>query len=194
MTKYQILTLNQISSHGLHRFPSTHYAVGKAVARARRDPRALARHARDDDSREREGDRQGGRGHQQHPGGGAVEARRARVQCAGRQRERRQGARAGCAVAGRAQRASGALACRRPRPGCARSRKARRRRQEAVRRRRASAPHARHRRPRRHRQPRRRHGDQDGHEGDRLRSGDHGRRGVAPAVERSPRARASRSS
>ena len=32
MTKYQILTLNQISSHGLHRFPSTHYAVGKAVA------------------------------------------------------------------------------------------------------------------------------------------------------------------
>ncbi len=31
MTKYQILTLNQISSHGLHRFPATRYAVGKAV-------------------------------------------------------------------------------------------------------------------------------------------------------------------
>jgi D-3-phosphoglycerate dehydrogenase len=31
MTKYQILTLNQISSHGLHRFPSARYAVGKAI-------------------------------------------------------------------------------------------------------------------------------------------------------------------
>ena len=31
MTKYQILTLNQISSHGLHRFPSARYAVGKTV-------------------------------------------------------------------------------------------------------------------------------------------------------------------
>ena len=31
MTKYQILTLNQISSHGLHRFPSARYTVGKAV-------------------------------------------------------------------------------------------------------------------------------------------------------------------
>ncbi len=29
--KYQILTLNQISSHGLHRFPGTRYAIGKAV-------------------------------------------------------------------------------------------------------------------------------------------------------------------
>ena len=32
MTKYQVLTLNQISSHGLHRFPSARYAVGKACA------------------------------------------------------------------------------------------------------------------------------------------------------------------
>ena len=31
MTKYQILTLSQISSHGLHRFPSARYAVGKAI-------------------------------------------------------------------------------------------------------------------------------------------------------------------
>src|SRR5262249_15404628 len=31
MTKYQILTLNQISSHGLHRFPSARYSVGKTV-------------------------------------------------------------------------------------------------------------------------------------------------------------------
>jgi D-3-phosphoglycerate dehydrogenase len=31
MAKYQILTLNQISSHGLHRFPSARYAVGKTV-------------------------------------------------------------------------------------------------------------------------------------------------------------------
>ena len=30
-TRYQILTLNQISSHGLHRLPSARYAVGKAV-------------------------------------------------------------------------------------------------------------------------------------------------------------------
>jgi D-3-phosphoglycerate dehydrogenase len=30
-TKYHILTLNQISSHGLHRFPSGRYTVGKAV-------------------------------------------------------------------------------------------------------------------------------------------------------------------
>ncbi|MCC6193929.1 MAG: phosphoglycerate dehydrogenase [Burkholderiales bacterium] len=29
MTKYQILTINQISSHGLHRFPAARYAVGK---------------------------------------------------------------------------------------------------------------------------------------------------------------------
>jgi D-3-phosphoglycerate dehydrogenase len=34
MTRYQILTLNQISSHGLHRFPAARYAVGKAVERA----------------------------------------------------------------------------------------------------------------------------------------------------------------
>ena len=31
MTRYNILTLNQISSHGLHRFPATRYTVGKAV-------------------------------------------------------------------------------------------------------------------------------------------------------------------
>jgi D-3-phosphoglycerate dehydrogenase / 2-oxoglutarate reductase len=31
MTKYNILTLNQISSQGLHRFPAARYTVGKAV-------------------------------------------------------------------------------------------------------------------------------------------------------------------
>ncbi len=31
MQKYQILTLNQISSHGLHRFPAARYAVGKTA-------------------------------------------------------------------------------------------------------------------------------------------------------------------
>ena len=31
MSKYHILTLNQISSQGLHRFPGARYAVGKAV-------------------------------------------------------------------------------------------------------------------------------------------------------------------
>ncbi|TMH58118.1 MAG: 3-phosphoglycerate dehydrogenase [Betaproteobacteria bacterium] len=31
MTKYNILTLNQISSHGLHRFPAARYTVGKGV-------------------------------------------------------------------------------------------------------------------------------------------------------------------
>jgi D-3-phosphoglycerate dehydrogenase len=31
MTKYNILTLNQISSHGLHRFPAARYTVGKTV-------------------------------------------------------------------------------------------------------------------------------------------------------------------
>ena len=31
MAKYQILTLNQISSHGLHRFPGARFTVGKAV-------------------------------------------------------------------------------------------------------------------------------------------------------------------
>src|ERR1700747_1943445 len=30
--KYHILTYNQISAHGLHRFPSARYSVGKAVA------------------------------------------------------------------------------------------------------------------------------------------------------------------
>jgi D-3-phosphoglycerate dehydrogenase len=33
MTRYQILTLNQISSHGVHRFPSARYTVGKAIER-----------------------------------------------------------------------------------------------------------------------------------------------------------------
>jgi D-3-phosphoglycerate dehydrogenase / 2-oxoglutarate reductase len=32
MAKYQILALNHISSHGLHRFPAARYAVGKSVA------------------------------------------------------------------------------------------------------------------------------------------------------------------
>jgi D-3-phosphoglycerate dehydrogenase len=32
MRTYRILTLNQISAHGLHRFPSARYTVGKAVA------------------------------------------------------------------------------------------------------------------------------------------------------------------
>ncbi len=32
MSKYQILTLDHISSHGLHRFPGARYNVGKAVA------------------------------------------------------------------------------------------------------------------------------------------------------------------
>jgi len=31
MSHYRILTLNQISAHGLHRFPSARYTVGKAV-------------------------------------------------------------------------------------------------------------------------------------------------------------------
>ena len=31
--KYNILTLNQIASHGLHRFPSVRYSVGKSVDR-----------------------------------------------------------------------------------------------------------------------------------------------------------------
>jgi D-3-phosphoglycerate dehydrogenase / 2-oxoglutarate reductase len=31
MAKYGILTLNQISTHGLHRLPGTRYAVGKAI-------------------------------------------------------------------------------------------------------------------------------------------------------------------
>ena len=33
MTKFQILTLNQISSQGLNRFPSARYTVGKAIER-----------------------------------------------------------------------------------------------------------------------------------------------------------------
>jgi len=31
MTHYQILVFNQISSHGLHRFPSARYSVGKSA-------------------------------------------------------------------------------------------------------------------------------------------------------------------
>src|SRR5712671_4261464 len=33
-TRYHVLTLNQISSQGLHRLPNARYAVGKAVGRA----------------------------------------------------------------------------------------------------------------------------------------------------------------
>ena len=31
MDKYQILTFNHISSHGLHRFPAARYLVGKSI-------------------------------------------------------------------------------------------------------------------------------------------------------------------
>ncbi|HKW80330.1 MAG TPA: 3-phosphoglycerate dehydrogenase, partial [Casimicrobiaceae bacterium] len=33
MKHYRILTLNQISAHGLHRFPAQRYTVGKSVER-----------------------------------------------------------------------------------------------------------------------------------------------------------------
>jgi D-3-phosphoglycerate dehydrogenase len=49
-----ILTLNPIASHGLHRFPSVGYSVGKSVDRPRRHSRALARHACDGDRGQRE--------------------------------------------------------------------------------------------------------------------------------------------
>ena len=70
------------------------YAVTKDAAQPGRDPRALGRHARDDDPRLGAGDRARRRGHQQHPGAGDEPARRAGVQRAGRERERGQGARA----------------------------------------------------------------------------------------------------
>ncbi|MGH8315473.1 MAG: 3-phosphoglycerate dehydrogenase, partial [Steroidobacterales bacterium] len=33
MNEYRVLTLNQISAHGLHRFPAARYTVGKAIER-----------------------------------------------------------------------------------------------------------------------------------------------------------------
>ena len=57
-------------------------------------------------------------------------------------------------------------------------------REEGLRRHRAAATYARDHRPRGHRQSRRRYRVQARHEGRRLRSGDHRRCGLAPAVER----------
>ena len=105
MTKYQILTLNQISSQGCTGFPSARYAVGKAVehpdailaALARScTPMAIPAH--------RQGDRPRGRRDQQHSGRRDVEARRAGLQRAGRERQRGQGAGARRAADGGAQR------------------------------------------------------------------------------------------
>ena len=110
MTRYQILTLNQISSHGLHRFPGTRYTVGKAVEQ----PDAIL--VRSHDMHEMaipasvKAIGRAGSGHQQHSGGGDVEARRAGVQCARRQCQRGQGAGARGAAARRAQRDPGARA------------------------------------------------------------------------------------
>ena len=81
--KYQILTLNQIASHGLHRFPGARYAVGKNCAH----PDAILVRSHDMPRwrfRDGEGHRPGRRGHQQHSGGGARGAA-SRVQCAGRE-------------------------------------------------------------------------------------------------------------
>ena len=76
-----------------------------------RDHRALARHARDAiDSGERQGDRPRRRGHQQHSGRRDVEARRAGVQRAGRERQRGEGAGARRAADGGAQRRARARA------------------------------------------------------------------------------------
>ena len=84
---------------------------GRQGGRAsRRDHRALARHARDGHPGQRQGHRPRRRRHQQHPGGRDVEARRAGVQRAGRQRQCGQGAGARGAADGRAQRDSGARA------------------------------------------------------------------------------------
>ena len=110
LRKYQILTLNQISSHGLHRFPAARYTVGKAVERPdaiivrSHDMHAMAIPA------SVQGDRPRRRRHQQHSGRGDVETRRAGVQRAGRERQRGQGAGAGRAADGRAQRGAGARA------------------------------------------------------------------------------------
>ena len=66
MDKYQILTLNQIASQGLHRFPAARYAVGKAVEH----PDAILVRSHDMHAMaiapERKGDRPRGGGHQQH--------------------------------------------------------------------------------------------------------------------------------
>ena len=56
MTKFRILTLNNISHQALLRFTPDRYAVGKHVD-IPTDPGALARHACDDDSPHGEGDR-----------------------------------------------------------------------------------------------------------------------------------------
>ena len=165
MTKYQILTLNQISSHGLHRFP----ARATRSARPSTQPDAILV-----------------RSHDMH-----AMAIPASVKAIGRAGAGTNN----IPVAAMSKRgvpvfnAPGAnanavkelvlaallIAARNVVPalryvagldaGGARPRKARRGRQEAVRRRRAAAADARHRRPGRDRQPRRRHRDQARHEG-----------------------------
>ncbi len=103
-TKYHILTLNQISSQGLHRFPGLALHRGQDGRSSRRDPGAFARHARHGDSAERQGDRPRRSGHEQHSRCRHVEARRACVQCARRQRQCSEGAGLHRVAAGGAQR------------------------------------------------------------------------------------------
>ena len=113
-----------------------------------------------------QGDRPRRRGHQQHSGRGDVEARRSRLQCAGRQRQRGEGAGARRAADGRAQRRAGA--CATSAASMARAPDLETRVEDGKKQFAGVELPQRtlgHRRPRRDRQPRRRHGDQARHEG-----------------------------
>ena len=70
---------------------SLHRRQGARPARC--DPGPVARHACDADRGQCQGDCAGGHGHQQHSGRGDVAARPSGLQCAGRQRQCRQGTR-----------------------------------------------------------------------------------------------------
>ena len=122
------------------------------------------------------------RRHEQHPGRGDDQARRAGVQRAGRQRQRGEGA--------GARRHADRGAQPRARAGISSSGsknsadldKTDRGRQEAVRRLRAAGPHAGRDRPGQDRQPGRRRRDPPRHERARLRPAHHGRGRLEPAL------------
>ena len=90
--KLEVLVLNPIAQVGLKRLPAGALRGGEGIEGARRDPGALGRHARHEVRRQPEGGRARRRRREQHSGEGALQARRAGVQRAGRQRQRGEGA------------------------------------------------------------------------------------------------------
>ena len=193
MSHYQILTLNQISSHGLHRFPVGALRGRQGDRRAGRDPRALARHARDGDSRP--ASRRSAAPARAPTTFRSPRCRSAACRCSTRRAPTPMRSRSWCWPRCCWRRATWSRRCATstrstPRRADLEARVEEGKKQFAGVE--LPQPHARHHRPGRDRQPGRRHRDQARHEGHRLRPRDHRRCRLAAAVERAQGATASR--